>query len=171
MAGSSEAAGGTPRRRRPLLVSDAAGAIYGTITAMAVIAATAGHMPPGRLLAVTVATLAVFWLAHVYAQTLSHHLRGETRLSWASITAAMIEERPMLEGPTPSLVLLLLGLLGALREETAVRLALWAGVAQLVIWGVAYARRQGWPWPAAIAAGAVNGVFGLAIVVLEVLLH
>jgi hypothetical protein len=170
MAGSSETTSGSPRRRA-LLAPDAAGAIYGTITAMAVIAATAGHMPPGRLLAVTVATLAVFWLAHVYAQTLSHHLRGETRLSWASVSAAMTEERPMLEGPTPSLVLLLLGLLGVLREQPAVRLALWAGVAQLVIWGVAYARRQGWAWPAAMAAGLVNGMFGVAIVLLEVLLH
>ena len=167
----AEATTPTSRRWRLFRGPESAGAIYGTIAAMAVIAATAGHMPPGRLLAVTVATLAVFWLAHVYAQTLSHHLRGETRLSWASVTAAMAEERPMLEGPTPSLVLLLLGLLGVLREEMAVRLALWAGVAQLVIWGVAYARRQGWPWPSAMAAGAVNGVFGVAIVVLEVLLH
>jgi hypothetical protein len=171
MAGSPEVAGGTPRRRRPLLVSDAAGAIYGTITAMAVIAATAGHQPPGRLLAVTVATLAVFWLAHVYAQALSHHLRTDRRLSWAIVTAAMVEERPMLEGPTPSLLLLALGALGVLHEPTAVRLALWVGVAQLVIWGIAYARRQGWRWPTAMAAGLVNGAFGAAIVALEVVLH
>jgi len=170
MAGSSEAARGPPRRRA-FQPPDAAGAIYGTITAAAVIAAGAGHLPPGRLLAATVATLAVFWLAHVYAQALSHHLRAGTRMRWATITAAMAEERPMLEGPAPSLVLLLLGLLGVLREEAAVRLALWAGVAQLVIWGVAYARRQGWSWPAAMVAGTVNGTFGVAIVLLEVLLH
>lgn len=55
-------------RFRPLRTPDAASAIYGTITANAVIAATAGHRPPEQTLALAVATLAVFWLAHVYAQ-------------------------------------------------------------------------------------------------------
>jgi hypothetical protein len=156
---------------RPLRTPDAASAIYGTITANAVIAATAGHLPPGRTLVIAVVTLAVFWLAHVYAQALAHHLKGATRLSWAAITAAMAEERPMLEAPAASRLVLLFGALGLLSERTAVRIALWVGVVQLVAWGIAYARRQRWGWPAALVAGAVNGTFGLVIVALEVLLH
>jgi hypothetical protein len=35
---------------------------------------------------------------------------------------------------------LLLGTLGLLDDDTAIKLALWAGVAQLVAWGVVYAR-------------------------------
>jgi hypothetical protein len=50
-------------------------------------------------------------------------------------------------------------------------LALWLGVAQLVAWGVGYARRQGWGRPMAVTAGVMNGILGLAIVVLEVLIH
>ena len=65
-----------PSRRRRWSASDASGAIYGTIAATAVIAATARHQAPGRVLALTVATLAIFWLAHVYAEALSHHLQG-----------------------------------------------------------------------------------------------
>jgi hypothetical protein len=156
---------------RPLRTPDVASAIYGTITANAVIAATAGHLPPGRTLLITVATLAVFWLAHVYAQALAHHLKGMTRLSWTAIAAAMSEERPMLEAPAASLLVLLLGVVGLLGERAAVRIALWVGVVQLVAWGIAYARRQRWGWPAALVAGAVNGTFGLVIVALEVLLH
>ena len=158
-------------RLRPLRTPDVASAIYGTITANAVIAATAGHLPPGRTLLITVATLAVFWLAHVYAQALAHHLKGMTRLSWTAIAAAMSEERPMLEAPAASLLVLLLGVVGLLGERAAVRIALWVGVVQLVAWGIAYARRQRWGWPAALVAGAVNGTFGLVIVALEVLLH
>jgi hypothetical protein len=154
-----------------LRTPDAAAAIYGTITAGAVIAASAGHQPAGAILAVTAATLAVFWLAHVYAHALAHHLRGTTGLNWTAITAAMSEERPMLEAPAAPLLLLLLGTLGLLRERTAVRLALWIGVVQLIAWGVAYARRQQWGWPTALAAGAVNGTLGLIIVALEVFLH
>jgi hypothetical protein len=59
----------------------------------------------------------------------------------------MVEERPLLEGPAPLLVLLALGSLGVLEEHVAVNLALWVG------------------------AGLVNGMFGFAIVALEVFVH
>lgn len=158
-------------RGRAWRTRDDAGAIYGTIAATAVIAATGRHRPPGRVLAVTAATLLVFWLAHVYAQALARHLRGATRLRWGTITAVMAEERPMLEAPAPALLLLLLGALGLLDDHTAVNLALWAGVVQLVGWGMAYARRQAWGWPMAIVAGVVNGTFGVAIIALKTFLH
>jgi len=49
--------------------------------------------------------------------------------------------------------------------------ALWLGVAELVTWGILYARRQRWNWLTALTAGAVNGLFGLLIVFLEVVVH
>ena len=150
---------------------DTAGAIYGTIAAMAVIAGTAADPGHGKALSLTVATLFVFWLAHVYAQTLSHHLKGARRLEWPAVKAAMVEERPLLEGPLPLLVVLALGELHVLQGRTGIRLALWIGVAELVTWGILYARRQRWGWLASITAGAVNGLFGLAIVLLEVVVH
>jgi hypothetical protein len=118
-----------------------------------------------------VATLFVFWLAHVYAQSLSHHLRGARRLEWSVVRAAMVEERPLLEGPAPLLVVLAIGTLGGLEHEQAIRVALWLGVAELVAWGILYARRQRWGWPTAVVAGVVNGLFGLLIVLLEVVVH
>jgi hypothetical protein len=159
-----------PSRWR-VFAPDTAGAIYGTIISMAVIAGTAADPGHGKPLWLTLATLAVFWLAHVYAQTLSHHLKGAKRLEWPAVKAAMVEERPLLEGPIPMLVVLALGELHVFEGRTAVRLALWIGVAELVIWGVLYARRQRWGWPSAITAGAVNGLLGLAIVLLEVVIH
>jgi hypothetical protein len=59
----------------------------------------------------------------------------------------------------------------ALGERLAVRLALWNGVAQLVGWGIEVGRRLGRSWPAAALGGLVNGVLGVVIVLLEVLLH
>jgi hypothetical protein len=150
---------------------DTPGAIYGTIAAMAVIAGTASSDSHAKPLALTVATLGVFWLAHVYAQALSHHLRGARRLEWAVVRAAMIEERPLLEGPLPLLVVLALGTFGVIDNRLAIRLALWLGVAQLATWGILYARRQRWRWPTAITAGVVNSLFGLLIVILEVVIH
>ena len=159
-----------PTRWR-VFAPDTAGAIYGTIVAMAVIAGTAADPGHGKALWLTVATLFVFWLAHVYAQTLSHHLRGARRLEWPAVKAAMVEEWPLLEGPVPLLVVLALGELHVLEGRQAVRLALWFGVAELVTWGVLYARRQRWNWLPALVAGAVNGLLGVLIVLLEVFIH
>jgi hypothetical protein len=136
-----------------------------------VIAATAGHAGALEVVAATVATLVVFWLAHVYAQALAHHLQGASRLRWSTVAEALAEERPMLLAPLLSLLLLLAGAAGLLEERTAIRLALWAGVLQLVGWGVTYARRQGWSWPTAAVAGVLNGILVVFIVLLEVLLH
>jgi hypothetical protein len=158
-------------RWRAFRAPDTSGAIYGTIAAMAVIAGAARHPSHGRILALTVATLVVFWLAHVYAHALAHHLRGAKRLEWPVVTSAMAEERTMLEAPALLLLVLALGGIGLLDAHLAVRLALWAGVVQLVAWGVAYARGQRWGWPTALTAGVVNGTFGLIIVALEVLIH
>jgi hypothetical protein len=151
--------------------SDSAGAIYGTIAAMAVIAGGAKEGSVDRLLLVTVGTLSVFWLAHVYAEALSHHLRGAHHLDVAVIRDAMVREWPLITGPVPMLVFLVLGALDVIDPATSIRLALWTGVLQLLGWGVAYARRRGWGWSVACTAGALNAAFGLLIVGLEVIIH
>jgi hypothetical protein len=167
MAGASARIFGWRALRPP----DSAGAIYGTLAAMAVIAGAAREHSHGRVLALAAGTVFVFWLAHVYARALAHHLRGAREVGWPVVTAAMAEQRPMLEAPAVLFLLLALGGIGLLDHHLAVRLALWTGVTQLVAWGIAYARRQGWGWLTSVTVGVVNGAFGLVIVVLEVLIH
>jgi hypothetical protein len=71
---------GSPRPRRlGILATNPRGAIYGTIVATAVIAATAGKESPAFILATTVVTLLVFWLTHVYADFLDHELVSRVR--------------------------------------------------------------------------------------------
>jgi hypothetical protein len=147
------------------------GAIYGTIAAMAVIGSAARYESDAQIFALTLVTLVVLWLAHVYAQTLAHHLKQRGKPDWGAVVGAMRKERTMLEGPAPMLLVLGLGGVGVLEEGLAVTLALWVGMAQLVGWGIIYARRLQWGWLAAIGVGLVNGSFGLAIVVLEVIVH
>jgi hypothetical protein len=125
------------------------GAIYGTIVATAVVAASAHDERPGLILAATVATLLVFWLVHVYAEVLAHGLR-QARLDLNVVPAVMARELSMLAAPALSVLFLLLGALGLLGEGLAVRLALWNGVAQLLGWGVDVGRRLGRSWPAAL---------------------
>jgi hypothetical protein len=162
---------GAPRSRwLALIAATPPGAVYGTIVATAVIAAAAGHASLGQILAATVATLVVFWLAHVYADFLDHGLR-EARFHPEVLPGIMARELSMLAAPALSIVFLLLGAVGLFDERLAIRLALWNGVVQLVGWGTDVGRRRGQAWPAALLTGLVNGAFGVVIIVLEVLLH
>jgi hypothetical protein len=104
------ATAGTPRRRLPAVVAaNPRGAIYGTIVATAVIAATAaGGKSPALILAATVATLLVFWLAHVYADFLDHGLR-HGRSDLTVLVSIMGQELSMLAAPALSILFLLLG--------------------------------------------------------------
>jgi hypothetical protein len=131
MRGSATA--GTPQwRRLAIIAANPRGAVYGTIVATALIAATAaGGKSPGLILAATVATLLVFWLAHVYADFLDHGLRHASS-DWKVLVSVMGQELAILAAPALSILFLLLGALGLLDEGLAVRLALWNGVVQLV---------------------------------------
>ena len=151
--------------------SDSAGAIYGTIVAMATIAAGAHSADIDRLLVITFANLFIFWIAHVYAAALSHHLRESHWLDWAAIKRAMAEEWPLVTGPLPCMIVLALGTFDLIADDRAVRFALWIGVLQLLGWGISFARRRRWGWVASLVSGAVNALCGLGIVVLEVLVH
>ena len=165
------AAPGTPWRRLAIVAANPRGAIYGTIVASAMIAATsAGGKSPDLILTATVATLLVFWLAHVYAHFLDHEVRHD-RTRWKVLASIMGQELSMVAAPALSIVFLLLGAIGLLGEPLAVRLALWTGVVQLFGWGIEVGRRRGRTWPAALFAGLINGAFGLVVIVLEVLLH
>src|SRR4029450_10914489 len=100
------------------------------------IAGTARSSEHGEALWLTVATLFVFWLAHVYAHALAHHLRGAKRLDWSAVKTAMVEEWALLQGPVPLLLLLSLGELGVLEERQAIRLAHLVGGVGVVARGM-----------------------------------
>jgi hypothetical protein len=153
------------------LAANPSGAIYGTILATAVIAAAGNHgEPPGRIAVVTVVTLLVFWLAHVYSEVLANRLRGG-RLRWTAVRATMADELAMVEAPLLSIVFLLLGAIGLFGDRLAVNLALANGVAQLFGWGALVGRRLGWSWFATLATGLVDAAFGVVIILLKALVH
>jgi hypothetical protein len=146
-------------------------AIYGTIVATAVTAASSSHGEPASLVAAAVAvTLVVFWIAHVYSAVLEDRYAGEP-LSAAVVREAAVEELAMVEAGLVSIVILLFGASGLIANDLSVTLALASGVAQLVIWGMVTARRAGWSWAAAALASTVDGLLGLVIIALKSLLH
>ena len=96
------------RRLARILAANPRAAIYGTIVASAA----------------TLATLVIFWLAHVYADFLGHGLR-HARSNLRLLASIMVQELSMLVAPALSILFLLLGALEVLEEALAVGLALW----------------------------------------------
>jgi len=150
-----------------------AGAIYGTILATSVVAGLSegGTVDKGPAALVVVTSSLVFWLAHVYAGVLGHHLQLGHGFSWSRVGAIARHEWPILASGIPPAIVLALGTIGLFERETAFWLAIGVGIASLVFWGVAYAREQGYHTVVVALAGALNGLLGVVIVALKVLVH
>jgi hypothetical protein len=146
-------------------------AIYGTIVATAIIAATSSHdNNAGHVAFAVFVTLLVFWLAHVYTGVLEHGLQHGL-MDRSVVRTVMVEEIVMVEAPLLSIAILLLGAAGWIGDQLAINLALANGVIQLLLWGIAVARRLGRSWPFALLSGLVDASFGLVVVALKVLVH
>jgi hypothetical protein len=134
-----------------------------------VIPATAGHQTPGLVLAATVASLLVFWLAHVYSDFLDHGVR-QAGFDLKILPGIMARELPMLAAPALSIVFLLLGRSGCSTRSS--RSASRCGTACCNCSG---GYRRGTPARAGMAAGGAHRAaqrrLRVAIVILEVLLH
>jgi len=149
--------------------SDYAGAIYGSLLAASVVAGTGpGQEPPhpGELIALLLATGVVFWLCHVYA-----HLVGE-RSSGAfpsarRFRAAARQDWPIVQAAVPPAVAVGVGVLLGLSDAGAAWLALLVAVGSQLGWALYVAARVGATGGRMVAAGVVNLVLGLVIVVLK----
>ena len=146
------------------------GLVYGSIVVMAVIAAGSrgAAKEPWQLAVFVLTTTVVLWAAHVYAHALSDSVDLGRRLRWSEFRSlARREALVPLAGVAP-IGMLVLGAVGVVSEETAIRLALGIGVATLVAQGVRYARIEQLGRTGTLAAVTGNLVLGLVIVALEV---
>ncbi|MFD8749970.1 hypothetical protein ACFV0O_03130 [Kitasatospora sp. NPDC059577] len=147
--------------------TDYAGAVYGSMLAASVIAASSLQEPHPRLslILLLVITGLVFWIAHVYAEVAGEREVGRT-VKWHQVRKVGRHEWPLVEASAlPALAVLVSPWLGA--GENA-WLALGVAVAQQVTWATLGARRAGATTRQAAAEGAVNLVLGLVIVAAKV---
>ena len=150
-----------------------AGAIYGQILVTAVVATLSEEddISAGETFAAVAVTMLVFWLAHVYAESVAKRLgRGEP-LKVGEVWTIARYEWPIAQAAVPALLVLGIGSLGLLSRDASVAIAIGLGVAELLGWGFIIARRSGMSPLATLGSVAMNGAFGLAIVVLKVVVH
>src|SRR5437879_4506932 len=124
--------------------TNVAGAIYGQVLASSEVAALSldKELDSAEILGALAVTMLVFWLAHVYAHTISDRLTAERLPAARELRAAMAREWPMVQAAAPAAVALGLGAVGVYSTRTAVLVALGLGVLNLFLWGVAIARRS-----------------------------
>jgi hypothetical protein len=151
-------------------------AIYGTILVMAVITALShdDSVTSAELIAGVLATTLVFWIAHVYAEVLGSRLEGDGeggRPRWSTVVVAARGEWPLVEAALLPVLALLLGVVGLVETDTAVSIAIGAGVVELFAYGIAAGRRLQLSLGGTVTVGVINGALGLLIVLLKVLVH
>jgi hypothetical protein len=146
-----------------------AGTIYGTIVVMATV--TAGShgedTDAWRLAVVVGVTVLVLWVAHLYSHALAESLERGKRLDRAELGSVARRELAIPAAAVAPITALVLAALGILSEETAVWLALGAGVATLAVQGARYATVERLGGAGTLAAIALNLFLGLVIVGLE----
>jgi len=118
------------------------GFIYGTIVVLATLIAGARAYSHGigHVALLVFLTTVVFWLAHVYADSLADSIRRSQRLSWHEVVEIARRESSIIEAAVTPVLLLILGKIGLFSENTAVWLAFAAGLVVLGAGGVAFAR-------------------------------
>ncbi|MER5352240.1 hypothetical protein ABT093_18170 [Kitasatospora sp. NPDC002551] len=156
-------AGPDERARR----TDYAGAVYGSMLAASVIAASSvdGPHPRFSLILLLVVTGLVFWAAHVYAHVAGQREAGR-QVSRRQVVEVGRHEWPIVEAAAlPALAVLVSPWLGT-RENAW--LALGVAVAQQVGWASLGARRAGAAPRQVLAEAVVNLLLGLVIVAAKV---
>lgn len=148
-------------------------AIYGTVLVSALIAIGWNDDTDLQVFLFTVGTVAVFWLAHVYARSVGH--LTEARPGFPAIAVAVAsaarESAPMVVSMLIPSVFLLLATMDVLDQYVAYYIALWSGVAVLAVLGYLNSRRRGSPMHLRLIGAGLTSVLGLGIIWLSSLVH
>lgn len=146
-----------------------ASTVFGTITAMATIAAYGRVFPdsPWRVEELVASTAVVFWIAHLYTHALSESISESHALRFVRIRMLARRELGILLAAIPPCVALTLGALGLFDETTSIWLALGLGLVTLAVEGARYARIEHLAAKGTLVAIAANVGLGLLVVVLK----
>jgi hypothetical protein len=149
------------------------GGVYGQVMVTATVAALAldDALSATNILIFTVATMLVFWLAHVYAELVSVHVLAGSRISGARLAGVFRSEWPIMQAAGPPSFALALAALDVYSREAGVRIALISGVVLLAGWGLMIGRRAGMSTTGTVVAAGLSGSLGLFIILLELALH
>jgi hypothetical protein len=148
-------------------------AIYGLILATSVIAVSREYDSSNAgVIGVTVLiTGVVFWLAHVYARVLAGSIAHHRMLDRSEVREVLRHDWPLVEVTVPLVVILALGVLGVVPDESAILMAMLAALVELAAAGAYAARRSGAGLRGTVVSAVIAVALGSAVVLLKTLVH
>jgi hypothetical protein len=146
-----------------------ASTVFGTITAMATVAAYGAAFPdsPWTVEELVVSTAVVLWIAHVYTHGLTESLSEGQTLRPGLVLSLAARELGILLAVVPPTIALLLGASGVLDETASIWLALAVGLFILGLEGLRYARIERLGLTGTLLAVALNTGIGALVVLLK----
>ena len=148
--------------------------VYGVILVSGMIVVSGTHGASAwNVFWTVVATVIVFWAAHLYAGTVAHHGLDHDRVVGLreAFRGAFRRSLGLLASALPQSFILLLGATKAIPDALALWTALWAGVLVLAVLGFIAFRRRGATLAMQILGSLVTAAFGLAMIVLKAFIH
>jgi len=148
--------------------------VYGTILVAGLILAISSHEEPSLgVFWGTIATVLVFWAAHVYAATVAYHGDdgGEIVTLGAAFRRALRHSNGLIVAAVIPLIPIYLGVIDVLDDDDAVDYALWSAVLILGVLGyLAFHERGSRIWVRIV--GAIGtAFFGIVIIVINSFVH
>jgi hypothetical protein len=152
--------------------SNPAGVVYGILTIGALLAAESDrHESYPEALGSAAVALALYWLAHSYADLLGDRLAHQRHLSLSALWHTILHDRAIARGAgVPLLALLICWAIGA-TQATAITAALWTSIASLVVFEILAGLRARVKPAELVLEGCVGATMGLAIFALKIILH
>lgn len=149
-----------------------AGAIYGTIISMTVIATASKDGELGPILVAVWAAITgiVFWLVHVYADIVAAGY-STPREALSHARSALWDEWPIVQGALVPALAMLAAPLGIVSEDNVSYFAIGAGIVVLFATGLLIGTRDRRRWARRILIGSINALFGLIILALKIFIH
>jgi len=171
MSDSGPADRTTPRRDPLGLVSGSEGAITGTVVCAAVIAYGGDHFDStAQLCLAIVGTVAVYWLAHLHAETLGSSLTHRHH-PVAAFRHALVETVPIFGASVVPVGVLIVSRLAGAEIKTAAWIALITTIGLLTFYSYLAGARGGLDRGGRIASAAAGAGLGILVALLKVALH
>jgi len=152
--------------------ADPPGLLYGAIVSAAVLATISAHADGSTFVGVgTALVLVVYWMAHVYINTLSRQFAGDTRHFLLRLRTASVHETSVLKGGVPAIVVYAVASWAGLGISSSAAAAVYFSVVLLGAVGYLGAHQAGLRGRIVVLEVAGAASFGLLIVAAKTLLH
>jgi hypothetical protein len=113
----------------------------------------------------------VFWLAHWWSEVVGTQISLGVGFRSHDVLVVARREWPLVEAAAVPTLLLALAWAGVWSRETGAQLALTAAVLQIVGWALVAGRRAGWTWRRSVVFAAGQATLGIALLLLERVIH